>query len=201
MTSPSLHLVLGGMQMLKSSTDPLGRFPRATSKWFNSRLADGRRRALAVAAVSALASMGFGGGAAHGASAVWTTNGAGTWSNTANWGGNPAPSAADDTADFNTLDLAADTTVTLDVATTLGHLIFGDTETVTTPAGWLLDGTAGLTLSTTSGVPNVTVNALGTGRVARINVAVGGTQGLAKDGVGTLVLTGTNGYSGGTVIN
>lgn len=137
----------------------------------------------------------------------WTTlssgNASGSWNTAANWnsGAGPVASGADNTADFSTLDITADSTVTLDGNKTIGHLIFGDTNTGT-PANWIVDAgspfSSTLTLAVTSGSPTITTN---TG-VATINSIVAGSAGLTKEGTGTLVLTAdSNTYSGGTTIN
>ena len=66
------------------------------------------------------------------------------------------------TADFNTLNITADTTVNLDSARTIGSLVFGDTDTF---VGRWLDADEQrapdniLTLAGTT--PTITVNALG----------------------------------------
>src|SRR2546423_1421360 len=134
------------------------------------------------------------------ASGQWTFNGGGNWSATGNGNGGTVPNATDDTADLASIDLTADANVVLDPPVTLGQLPFGDPDP-TTAAGWTLSGANSLTLSTSGAPPTVTVNALGTGKVATISAAVAGTQGLTKAGAGTLVLTGANSYSGGTTVS
>ena len=105
------------------------------------------------------------------------------------------------TADFNTVNIPADTTVNLNSARTIGNLIFGDTDS--SGASWTLanNGVAGNKLILAGTTPTVTVNNLGTTGKATISAVVDGTAGLTKSGVGTLALTGANTYSGGTVIN
>ena len=105
-------------------------------------------------------------------------------------------SNAGNTADFSTLDLTADATVNLDGARTIGHLAFGDTV----PGNnWTLaTGTGGsLTLSVPSGTPSITV----TNGNATLLPALLGSNGLAKSGPGTLVLSGNNTYLGNTTID
>ena len=54
--------------------------------------------------------------------------------------GGGIPSGAGYTADFSTLNITADATVTLDGAQTIGNLLFGDT----TPSNnWILNAGAG----------------------------------------------------------
>lgn len=127
----------------------------------------------------------------------------GLWSDTANWSGATIADGAGSTANFNTLDITADNTLSLDSARTIGGLIFGDT-TVGTAGSWILNNNGSalniLTLGVGSGTPTLTVNALGTGKVAIISAEIGGTQGLSKAGAGELQLKGVNTYSGLTAV-
>ncbi len=66
-----------------------------------------------------------------------------------------------------------------------------------TTSGYVIAGAA-LTLATTSGAPQIEV--VGSGTSATIGSPLDGTQGLEKIGVGILVLTGANTYTGGTTI-
>lgn len=131
-----------------------------------------------------------------GTTAVWTNAAGGGWPTGANWQGNAVASGMSTTADFSTLDLAADATITLDGARTIGHLVFGD---ITPDFNWLLTpGTGGaLTLATPSGSPTVTVAQ----QAVVVSAPLAGTQGLTVGGAGRLVLTGANTYSGGTTVN
>src|SRR4051812_47757977 len=74
--------------------------------------------------------IGFGSSrAVAGTNGTWTnTYSGGLWSNSANWSGGAVADGADATADFSTLDIAADYTVHLDSSRTIGNLIFGDTS-------------------------------------------------------------------------
>src|SRR5216110_395239 len=49
------------------------------------------------------------------ATGQWITDGGGNWSNTANWNAGVVPNAIDDVADFNSLNITLNSTVTLDV--------------------------------------------------------------------------------------
>ncbi|MGC4004774.1 MAG: autotransporter-associated beta strand repeat-containing protein [Pirellulales bacterium] len=140
------------------------------------------------------------------ADSTWTLltagNASGGWTNTANWSGGTFADGADFTANFATLDLTADSTLTLDGARTIGNLTFGDTDT-TSAAGWILNtGTGGpLTLSVTTGKPTITVGALGTGKATTIGAVLAGSGGYVKSGVGLLSLTATNTVSGGITVS
>jgi len=127
-------------------------------------------------------------------SSVWTNPAGGSWTTASNWQGSVIPIG--DTADFSTLDLSADTTVTLDGARTMAHLAFGDT---TASNDWILNTGSGdpLTMASTSGNPSIAVN----NRTATLGLVLAGTQGFDKSGAGTLVLTGANTYTGTTAVN
>src|SRR5277367_2711994 len=89
---------------------------------------------------------------------TWINPNGGSWSNPANWQGGTIANGADNTADFSTLSLSADATVTLDGAQTVGNLIFGDQAGA---HNWFLNtGTSGpLTLSVSvNPSPVITVN-------------------------------------------
>ena len=122
--------------------------------------------------------------AAMAQSGTWTADASGNWSDTSNWSGGTVADGSGNTADFSTIDITADRTVTLDTPRTLGNLLFGDTST-SSAAGWLVDGGNTLTLG---GTPFITVNALGTGKGVTISDPLAGTVGFTKSGPGSLTL-------------
>jgi fibronectin-binding autotransporter adhesin len=137
------------------------------------------------------------------ASGVWTGAAADTlWNTAGNWSPAGFPSGANVTADFSTLDITASQTVNLNSARTIGHLIFGDTDTGTA-ANWTVANNGGggniLTLAGTK--PTVTVNALGDGARTIISAVVAGSDGLNKAGSGALSLNGANTFSGGLTVS
>ena len=127
-----------------------------------------------------------------------------SWDTATNWLDNTIANGAGFTANFSTLDITANTTVTLDSDRTIGNLIFGDTNT-SSAAGWILAGqgeepTEILTLDGPS--PTITVNALAGGRNASITATLAGSSGFTKDGAGVLVLNNiTNTISGPVVLS
>lgn len=123
----------------------------------------------------------------------------GTWSNTANWDGGVIPDAVGAVPTFGNFDVLADNSVTLDAPRTVGGLTFGDTSTTTSASWTLTDGgneANTLTLDTLSGAPTVNVGALGSGATATLDLCLTGTDGFAKAGAGTLVLTKAPAVSG-----
>ncbi|HEV3415730.1 MAG TPA: hypothetical protein VG056_02920, partial [Pirellulales bacterium] len=125
----------------------------------------------------------------------------GLWSSSANWSGGTIADGTDGIADFSTLNIAADNTVHLDTARTIGTLKFGDT----TPSNnWTLDNNGNspniLTMAVSSGSPLIQVN----NQTATISAILAGSQGLTTVGNATgdavLTLAGANSYSGGTTI-
>ena len=140
--------------------------------------------------------------------ATWTLlssgNASGSWHTNSNWNTGNFAAFTGYTADFSTLNITADSTITLNgtasiagvESMTIGHLKFGDT---TASNNWILNaGTgSGLALRVTSGTPTITVD----NQTATINLLLTGTQGMAKNGAGTLTLGSSNTYSGGTTVS
>ena len=127
---------------------------------------------------------------------TWINPNGGSWANAANWQGGNIAQGIGYTADFSTLRLSADATVTLDGAQIIGNLILGDQAGA---HNWILNsGSSGsLTLRTSSGTPSITVN----NQTTTIGAALAGSQGLTQNGSGTLVLVQPVGYTGSTINN
>ena len=143
---------------------------------------------LAVVACAATAST-------HASSGIWTNLNGGSWTNAANWNAAAIASGSGSTANFTTLNLPADVSVTLDAPQAIGNLSFDDQN----PAkhNWLLHpGSAG-SLTLAGGTPTITVVSATTA----INMPIGRTAGLTKAGAGRLVLSGANTYSGTTTVS
>jgi fibronectin-binding autotransporter adhesin len=135
-------------------------------------------------------------GAALAQSGTWITPNGGSWAVSSNWLGGIIAQGTDNTADFSTLNLGADATVTLDGTRTIGHLIFGDRSHA---HNWFLNtGSSGtLTFSGSATATTITV----TNQTATISAELEGTQGLSQDGNGTLILVESPGYAEGTTNN
>ena len=126
----------------------------------------------------------------------WINPSGGSFPVAGNWLGGSIPGGTGVFADFATLDLTADTAVTLDGARTIGGMRFGDT----TPShNWTMNTGSGgpLTLAVTSGVPIVDV----VNQTTTINATLAGTHGLSKAGSGTLVLSGSGTWTGATTVS
>ena len=131
------------------------------------------------------------------ASGTWTNTATGGWSTAANWTNSIIADTAASTADFNSLDLTAQNTVTNDSARTIGTMIFGDADT-NTPAGWLVSngGVAGNTITATNITVNpiFAVNSEGATNDAIISAVIAGA-GVVKSGAGTVNLTAANTFT------
>jgi rhamnogalacturonan endolyase len=127
----------------------------------------------------------------------------GLWSGEPNWDGGIVADGLNSVPTFGNFDLTANNTVFLDTPRTVSGMTFGDANPAS-PAGWTIDpgGNPGnvLTLAVPTGVPVVTVNALGAGATTTIAAPVGSANGLSKAGAGTLVLNAQNSYGGATSI-
>lgn len=124
---------------------------------------------------------------------VQTVGGAQNWTTGANWiiGAAPSPLAGD-TVDFSTVNIAANTTVTLGADRTGGLWKFGDTTGAQT---WTINSGNTITLAGTTPTIEVVNNS------AQLNCVVAGAAGLTKTGAGTLHLNASNTYGGVTRIN
>lgn len=154
--------------------------PPAKSAWISAAVA-----ALALFVSSAQAVDG-----------VWIFNGTGTanWSETGRWTNGIVANGEGAIADFSTINITSDRTVTLDSSRTIGNLKFGDT---TPTHNWSLAASGGsiLTLQVSSGAPSIEV----INQSAGISAVLQGTQGFTKTGVGTLSVSGNNSSFSGDI--
>ncbi|MFN3407784.1 MAG: beta strand repeat-containing protein [Limisphaerales bacterium] len=117
--------------------------------------------------------------------AVWTNPLGGSWTNINNWQNGLIATGTNNTADFTTLSLTANRTVSLDGARPIGNLWFGDQST--NNYGWTIPSGGGpLTLAVNSGTPVVSNSTFTT-----ITVQLAGSQGFQKTGTGILRLNNT----------
>jgi autotransporter-associated beta strand protein len=124
---------------------------------------------------------------------VWLSDTDGNWDDTAKWSNGLPASGSNHLADFSTLNISADRTVTLQNSRTIGQLSFGDSSG---GQGWNLAAVSGKTL-TLGGLAEIAVNQ----NTTAISAVLAGTSGLTKSGAGKLVLSAANTYTGGTTIN
>ena len=131
-------------------------------------------------------------------SGVWTNLLGGSWTNATNWSGGLIAGGTDAAANFSTLDLAANRTVTLDGARTIGSLIFEDLNSSVEHNWTLSTGTGGpLTLATSSATPNIAVKSA----TNIISAVLAGTQGFTKTGSGYLTLSAAGTFTGATTVS
>lgn len=131
----------------------------------------------------------------------WSAGHGGSWTTSANWDSGTIADGTNNGAFFGlSLEPAmpGSATFTLDGARAIGNLFFEPTNTT---INWLLStGTGGpLTLADDLDYPGVTVNLAN--QQVTISLILAGSDGLEKLGAGTLILTVTNSYTGGTVVS
>lgn len=129
----------------------------------------------------------------------WVVDASGNWSATNNWNGGVVADGPGENGVFS-LDLTADRFVTNDLPRTIGGLTFGDADP-NSPGSWALGGIAPLTIQSSNGAPVISVGALGAAKSVTIACPLAGSNGLIKNGAGTLVLNASNTYIGTTTIN
>jgi autotransporter-associated beta strand protein len=126
------------------------------------------------------------------ASGTWTSLVSGDYNTPTNWAGGTIASGAGFTADFSTLDLNGDVSVTLDQPLTIGNLRFGDANTATGGSWELRTGNLStITLDNGGSKPEITVNPLTpftTFDDAFVGHNLAGTAGFTKLGAGILTL-------------
>jgi autotransporter-associated beta strand protein len=132
-------------------------------------------------------------------------NGTGSWSSATNWASGVVADGASSIASFNTLNLTADSIVSLDSARTIGQLLFSDT---TQSNLWTLDNGGNpaniLTLDNGASQPIITVNPNNNTfntRNTTISAVINSNNGFVKTGGGALVLSAANNITGQVVIN
>jgi autotransporter-associated beta strand protein len=128
-------------------------------------------------------------------SGVWTNNASGNWGASSNWTGGAIANGISRMADFSAIDITANRTVTVDSPRTIGGLRFGNLAGGQT---WTLAGTSTLTLD--GGAPNAPIIAVNQNS-ATISAPLAATNGLVKNGGGTLILNGTETLGGGLTVN
>lgn len=124
-------------------------------------------------------------------SGVWSADASGNWGQSNLWSGNQIASGASQTADFSTINITANRTVTLDTTRAIGNLKFSDTSGSQT---WTIAASNGCSLKLDTG--SATSPLLTVTNTATISAPLTGTNGFTKTGTGTLILSGNNPLSG-----
>lgn len=153
--------------------------------------------------------------ATSGLVASWNVDANGLWTTGVNWSPSE-PTAAGDTASFGAA-ITAPRTVTLDANRTIGNVTFNNANayTIAPAAAEVLtigNGTENKTLQVTTGSHTIAAalvlsattitTDIAPGQSLTLSGPVSGTAALTKGvSAGTLVLTGSNSYSGGTNID
>jgi autotransporter-associated beta strand protein len=125
------------------------------------------------------------------ASGVWVANADGYWSENYRWSGNVVASGIGQTANFSTINITANRTVTLDSSRSIGTLRFGDTSG---SQSWTIAASGDGTLTLNTGLaasPAIVVT-----NTAILAATLAGTNGFTRSGPGTLILSGNNSLSG-----
>jgi autotransporter-associated beta strand protein len=128
---------------------------------------------------------------------IWISGTAdGSWGDPARWSDGLLANGAGYTADFSAIDITADRTVTLDTNRSIGSLKFGDASGA---QNWsVVSGGGTLTLDTaSSSQPSIVVNQ----NTATLALPLISGNAFAKTGPGTLILSGTNSFSGTVLID
>jgi autotransporter-associated beta strand protein len=126
---------------------------------------------------------------------TWISDANGLWSAATNWANGNIANGTGANADFSTINLTTNHTVTLDSSRAIGNLIFGD---ISGSQNWFLNASnaATLTLTVNSNSPAISIS----NNSATISVPLAGSQGLMVTGGGSLKLSGANTFTGKTVI-
>jgi autotransporter-associated beta strand protein len=152
--------------------------------------------------------------------ALWKSAVSGSWSSTGNWTGGVVPNAAGAGAVFSAATTAA-LTVTLDKPETVGTLQFGNSSSAS--VGYTLSGGGSNNLTLSNSGDRATITLTGGSHVIHApvvlaeNLAVSGSGKLTFDNLSsitgsgksltmsasnaTLILSGSDNYSGGTFVN
>ena len=156
--------------------------------------------------------------------ATWNMATGGTWGTGTNWNWNRSPKASGDTAVLGNSIGSATANITLDGDRSFGSLTFSNTSggTFIISTG-TSNPTSKLVLTNTGSLPALITNSTGNNTISapvelasNTNISVttgkqleisgqisesGGSKILNKSGLGTLVLSGSNSYSGATTIS
>jgi autotransporter-associated beta strand protein len=149
-------------------------------------------RSIVAAALSTIAPL------AQATTFTWTNAAGGSWATAGNWsGGGTLPTTTSDTADFSTLNITANSTVSLNGNQSINKMLFSDTALSPTAYNtWTVAAGAPSSSTLTLGGTNASID-VATSRTAIITAQMAGSDNWTKTGGGTLRLTKTaNNFSG-----
>ncbi len=132
----------------------------------------------------------------HAASGTWLGT-SGDWGTAGTWSGGTLAEGTGFTANFTGVDISADQIINLEAARTIGNITF--TDTTTSSNNLTISGANILTLDVASGASLIDVTQAD--RTLTISSQIAGADGLQKNGLGTLILSGNNNYTGITTVS
>ena len=125
------------------------------------------------------------------ASGTWISDTSASWGESIRWSGGVVAAGAGQTADFSTINITGNRTVTLDSSRSIGTLKFGDTSG---SQAWTITNNGGSVLTLDTG--SATQPSLVVTNTATLAMSVAGANGFVKNGPGTLILGANNPLSG-----
>lgn len=126
---------------------------------------------------------------------TWNVDSNGDWDTTGNWTASTVANGDAATADFSTVDITADRTVTFTSNVTVGTLHSGDASG---SRNWIFEGSShDFTLQNGGATPIITVD---NGTTTILTPLLKGTEGLTKQGAGTFALETDGGFNGDVTV-
>jgi autotransporter-associated beta strand protein len=125
------------------------------------------------------------------ASGTWIADASASWGEGNRWSGGMVATGPGQTADFSTINVTANRTVTLDTSRSIGALRFGD---ISGSQSWTITNSADSVLTLDTG--SATQPSLVVTNTATLATPVAGANGFVKSGTGTLILGANNPLSG-----
>jgi autotransporter-associated beta strand protein/T5SS/PEP-CTERM-associated repeat protein len=143
---------------------------------------------------------------------IWDGSTSGAWETTTNWVGNTEPDGVNQVAIFNSTGFASNGTVTLGAGKTVGQIVIDSNDYTIQSNTITMDGASGAGITIIGSSVNATISSnLALNDNLSVNVSnnsnltlsggISGGNALTKLGQGTLVLSGTNTYTGNTTVS
>lgn len=129
-------------------------------------------------------------------SGTWTNNGSGNWTDTTRWLSAIVASGTNNTANFSTINITANRTVTVDSGRVISDILLGDSSG---SQNWIFSGGPLILANDTGTKPQL--RASGGALSNTFNVEIMGSHGLRKEQANLVFLARSNSYSGDTDIN